>query len=184
MTVSSDLAPGAAPEILPTMMVWEIDAGNWPRALELAEHVLRFKVPLPDHFKRDAATLIVEDIAEAASAEQLAGNAFPIDVLERVEALTFGTDMHDEVQAKLCKAIGVELARAAGEIDTGAADFIAAATRALEPLRQAQTLHARSGTKTKVAQLEKAIKAATLAQTIAAAVPESGNSDAQPNEPD
>lgn len=167
MTVGNDLTPGAAPEILPTMMVWEIDTGNWSRALELAEHVLRFNVPLPDHYKRDAATLVVEQIAEAASAAQLAGNVFPIEVLEQVDALTFGVDMHDEVQAKLSKAVGVELARVADKVDTGPADFIAAATRALEPLRRAQTLHGRSGTKTKVAQLEKAIKAATLAQSIA-----------------
>lgn len=186
-TVGRELSPGAAPEILPTMMVWSIDTGDWSRALDLAEHVLRFNVALPDHFKRDAATLIVEDIAEAAQAEQLAGNVFPMAVLERVETLTFGIDMHDEVQAKLCKVIGVELARTAGEVDTGTDDFIAAATRALEPLRKAQALHTRSGTKTKVAQLEKAIKSATLAQAmlataIAAPVPETGNSNDEPNE--
>jgi hypothetical protein len=167
MTEGRELSPGTAPEILPTIMVWSIDTGDWARALELAEHVLRFAVPLPDHYRRDAASLMVEEIAEAALAAQLAGQSFPIDVLEQVEQLVAGADMHDEIQAKLAKAIGFELARAATEIDTGAADFITAATRALEPLRRAQTLHARSGTKTKVAQLEKAIKAAGATQEIA-----------------
>lgn len=159
-TNGNDLGASGADDVLPTIMVWCIDTGDWPRALELAAHVLRFRVAMPERYQRDAATLVVEEIAEAAIRDQAASRPFPIDVLEQVELLTAGIDMHDEVRAKLEKALGVELARAAGEIDTGPADFIAAATRALEPLRRAQELHTRAGTKTKVAQLEKAIKAA------------------------
>lgn len=162
-TNGNELGPSGADDVLPTMMVWAIDTGAWTRALELAEHVLRFHVAMPDRYKRDAPTLLVEEIAEAAFRVQARSQPFPIEVLEKVEALTVAIDMHDEVKAKLQKALGVELARMAGEIDTGAADFIAAATLAIEPLRRAQELNPRAGTKTKAAQLEKAIKAATAA---------------------
>ncbi len=162
-TNGNELGSSGADDVLPTIMVWSIDTGDWVRALELAEHVLRFRVAMPDRYKRDAPTLLAEEIAEAAFRVQARAQPFPLAVLEKVELLTIGVDMHDEVKAKLQKAIGVELARAAGEVDTGAADFIAAATRALEPLLRAQELNPRAGTKTKAAQLEKAIKAAKAA---------------------
>lgn len=159
-TVGRELGLSGADDVLPTVMVWSIDIGDWSRALELAAHVLRFRIAMPDRYKRDAATLVVEEIAEAAIRAQARSQEFPLSVLEQVEELTAGIDMHDEVQAKLQKALGVELARLAGEVDTGADDFVTAATRALEPLRRAQELNPRAGTKTKVGQLEKAIKAA------------------------
>lgn len=165
MTNGNDLTPSAAPEVLPTIMVWAIDTGDYVRALDLAEHVLRFRVPMPDRYKRDPATLVLELVAEAALAAQAAQQPFAIDVLERVGELTSGCDIFDEARAKLCKAIGVELARLADAVDSGAPDFIAAATRALEPLRRAQQLNNRAGTKTQIQRIEKAIKAAQAAAT-------------------
>ena len=159
-TNGNELGSTGADDVLPTIMVWLIDTGDWAHALDVAEHVLRFRIAMPDRYKRDAATLVVEEVAEAAIRAQASSQVFPLDVLEKVELLTIGTDMHDEVQAKLQKALGVELARAAGEIDTGPADFIAAATRALGVLRRAQELNPRAGIKTRVTQLEKAIKGA------------------------
>jgi len=163
-TVGDELGSTGADDVLPTVMVWSIDTGDWARALDIAAHVLRFALPMPDRYKRDAATLLVEEIAEAAIRAQASGQTFPLDVLEKVELLTIGVDMHDEVQAKLQKALGVELARAASEIDTGPTDYIAGATRALGVLRRAQELNPRAGTKTRITQLEKAIKAATAFQ--------------------
>lgn len=163
-TIGNALGSSGAEDVFPTIMVWSIDTGDWTRALEMAEHVLRFGLVMPDRYKRDPATLVVEEIAEAAIRAQAASQTFPLDVLEQVELLTVGVDMHDEVQAKLQKALGVELARAAGEIDTGPTDFIAGANRALAVLRRAQDLNSRAGTKTRITQLEKAIKAATAFQ--------------------
>ena len=155
-----ELAVNQAADVLPTIMVWCIDTANWPRALELAGHVLRFKLPLPDRYKRDAASLIVEEISEAAFQARNSGNAFPLDVLETVEELTFGIDMHDEIQAKLAKAIGMELAAIADKVSSSAEDFIVAAEAALLPLRRAQELNGRAGTKGRIGQLERAISAA------------------------
>lgn len=159
-TIGDQLGSTGADDVLPTIMVWTIDTGDWTRALAIAEHVLRFGLTMPDRYKRDPATLLVEEIAETAIRMQASAQVFPLDVLEQVELLTIGVDMHDEVQAKLQKALGVELARAAGQIDTGPADFIAGAARALGVLRRAQELNPRAGTKTRITQLEKAIKGA------------------------
>ncbi len=151
------LAPTGADEVLPTIMVWAIDTGDWTRALELAAHILRHDVALPGRYQRDPATLIVEEIAEAALKAQAAGTAFPLDVLEQVEDLVDGVDMHDEVRAKLLKAIGTELAR--GVDGAGADDARLFATAAIERLGAAQSLHDRVGVKTQIRALEKALAA-------------------------
>ncbi len=151
------LAPTGADEVLPTIMVWAIDTGDWPYALALADHVLRHAIALPARYQRDAATLIVEEIAEAALRAQAANTAFPLDVLEQVEALVDGVDMHDEVRAKLLKAIGTELARHADAAGTDDAHRFASA--AIERLAAAQTLHDRVGVKTQIRGLEKALAA-------------------------
>lgn len=151
------LAPTGADEVLPTIMVWAIDIGDWPRALELAGHVLRHDVALPARYKRDPATLIVEEVAEAALKAQAGGNVFPLDVLEQVEALVAGVDMHDEVRAKLLKAIGTELARG---VDAASADDARRlAMDAIAQLTAAQALHDRVGVKTQIRTLEKTLAA-------------------------
>lgn len=156
MTVGSHLS-GPVDEVLPTIMVWTIDTCDWPRALDLAAHVLRFRIPLPKRYNRDAPTLIVEQIAEEAIKLQQAGEVFPFEVLEQVEDLTRGADMFDEVRAKLDKAIGIELARASETFAPGSPEFIVSAERALGALREAQRRHDRVGVKDKIKRLEKAL---------------------------
>ena len=154
---SRELAPTGADDVLPTVMVWCIDVGNWTRALMLASFVLHFNVELPGRYNRDAATLVLEEIAEAALKAQVRGDAFPLYVLEAVEALTDGVDMHDEPRAKLFKAIGTELGRAAGDAEGQAARPLI--DRAIAKLARAQDLHDRVGVKTALKGLEKALAA-------------------------
>lgn len=151
------LAATGADDVLPIMMVWSIDAGDWPRAIELATFVLDFDVPLPARYVRAAPSLLAEEVAVAAIKLQGTGAAFPLDVLERVEAMTADADMHDEIRAKLMKAIGFELTRQAEAIESGTPEFVAAAERALAPLRRAQALHDRVGAKDKIKRLERAL---------------------------
>lgn len=149
------LGSSGADDVLPTIMIWSIDTGDWARAIELAEHVIRFDIPLPTRYQRQAAPLIAEEFAEAALKVQARGEAFPVDVLEEVELLTAEADMHDEIRAKLMKAIGTEYARKAeAALDTPA--FAEAAGRALMPLKRAQDLHGRVGVKVTIQRLEKA----------------------------
>lgn len=152
--------------VLPTIMVWKIDTGDYLGALHLAHYVLRNDVPLPSHFERQPATLIVEEIAEAALRELGNGQAFSLDVLEEVGALTAEEDMPDEVRAKLFKAIGLEHNRRADEAATvaNATDTLRAAQdRALEALRRAQQLNDRVGVKDRIKKIERAIAKAEAA---------------------
>jgi len=148
---------GIAEDVLPTVMVWLIDTGDYARALLLAEHVIAYDVPLPSRYERSAAALIVEEIADAAIRAQTAKAPFPLDVLEHVAELTADADMHDQVRAKLHKAIGTELARAADAIDPAKPEFAALAQRALDPLRRAVALHDRVGVAGQIKRLERAL---------------------------
>jgi hypothetical protein len=142
-------------EVLPTVMIWRIDTGDFAGALTLAEHVLAHDVPLPARYERTAPALIVEEIATAALKAQGAGESFALEILERVAELTADADMHDEIRAKLAKAIGVEQMRAA---EDGAAEPLAqasAAAIALGTLRRAQQLNERVGVKDRIKRLEK-----------------------------
>jgi len=148
---------GIAEDVLPTVMVWLIDTGDYARALLLAEHVIAYDVALPSRYERSAAALIVEEIADAAIRAQTAKAPFPLDVLEHVAELTADADMHDQVRAKLHKAIGTELARAADAIDPAKPEFAALAQRALDPLRRAVALHDRVGVAGQIKRLERAL---------------------------
>ena len=52
-------------EVFMTILVWCIDVGDYAKALELAEFALRHNMIMPDAFKRNTATYVVETIAEA-----------------------------------------------------------------------------------------------------------------------
>ncbi len=149
---------GVAEDVLPTIMVWLIDTGDYARALELADHVVAYDVPLPSRYERSAPTLIVEEIADAAIRAQTAKQPFPLDVLEHVEELTADADMHDQVRAKLHKAIGTELARAAEDLDPTKQEAFDAAVRAIVPLRKAILLHDRVGVAGQIKRLEKIMR--------------------------
>jgi hypothetical protein len=149
-----ELAPTGADEVLPTVMVWCIDIGDYEGALALAAVVIRFNVAMPSRYERDAATLVLEEIAEAALRAQNSNESFPLDVLEQVEALTDGIDMHDQPRAKLLKAIGRELTdRAGGATPDAARPMIEGA---LARYTAAQGLDPRIGVKTAIRGLEKA----------------------------
>lgn len=163
LTGGAQAGAGASGDVLPTIMVWTIDVGDFAAAMPLIEHVLRHNLPMPQRYERDAATLIVEEVAEAAIKAQAAGEPFDLEVLERIEALVDGVDMHDQVRAKLMKAIGFELDRTArAAVEAGADDkALPLLCRSLVALREAQALHDRVGVKTTIRSVEKAITAAT-----------------------
>jgi len=155
MTVGNELGTSLAAEALPTMMVWSIDICDWARALELAAHILRFGLDMPARYNRDAATVLLEEVADAALKIQAKGEAFPIGVLQEVEELTAGIDMHDEPRAKLVKALGTEMLRAIDALEPGTSQHLATASLALCTLQRAHGLHDRVGVKDKIKLLEK-----------------------------
>ncbi len=128
-------------DILMTVMLWHIDAGNYADALDIGDYALRHQLPMPDKYQRSTACLIAEEIAEAS----LKGPGMAMDLLLRVESLTEGHDMPDQVRAKLHKALGQSLAETKPDC-------------ALRHLKQALALDQRSGVKTEIKKLEKQLK--------------------------
>ncbi|ACO79902.1 Phage P2 small terminase subunit gpM-like protein [Azotobacter vinelandii CA] len=95
---------GAQDEVLTTVMVWRMDAGDYTGALDIADYVLRHGLVMPDRFARTTGCLVAEEIANAALKAQKAGGAFDLAVLERTQTLTQEQDMPDEARAKLLLA--------------------------------------------------------------------------------
>lgn len=162
LAADAGVGTGTSGEILPTMMVWNIDIGAYATALDLLEFVLRHRAPMPSRYERDAATLAVEELAEIAIKKQVIGQDFPTDILERVDEITAGYDMHDQPRAKLHKALGTAYLDQVenGEITSASATILAQATHHFQ---QAQSLNDRIGVRDrlkKAARLSAAISAA------------------------
>ncbi|WP_449472014.1 phage terminase small subunit [Sphingobium chungangianum] len=161
LAADAGVGTGLAAEVLPTCMVWLIDVGDYDNALSLAEFVLRHNVPMPSRYQRDAATIIVEEIADAAIKAQNSNESFSLDALRAVAGLSELSDIHDPVRAKLFKAIGIELLDR-GE-DAPAEDAKPLLEQALASLTEAQRLHDRIGVKDKVKRANKLLAAITAA---------------------
>lgn len=157
LEADAGVGSGIAADVLPTCMVWMIDVGEYDQALDLAEFVLRHHVAMPSRYERDAPTIVVEEIADAAAKVQNTGEAFPLSVLDTVDNLTVGIDIHDQVRAKLLKAIGIEQLRRAE--DAPAANSQAPLHSALANLREAQRLHDRIGVKDRIKRADKLLAA-------------------------
>ena len=97
---------GAQDEVLTTVMLWRIDAGDFVGALGLAAYVLEHGLLMPDRFERTTGCLIAEEVAEAALLAQKAGGTFDLSILHRTVELTTDHDMPDEARAKLYLATG------------------------------------------------------------------------------
>lgn len=166
IAADNGVGTGLAAEVVPTCMIWLIDTGDFEGALVLAEFVLRHKVAMPSRYERDAATIIVEEISDAAIKAQNAGERFSLHTLTDVAVMTADSDIHDPVRAKLFKAIGTERL-VAGE-DMPIEDARPVLEKALVCLTKAQRLNDRAGVKDKIKRVNKllaAIAAATPAST-------------------
>lgn len=145
--------------VLLTIMVWCLDTGLWRAALEIAEYAIPHGLAMPDQYKRDAPTVLAEEIAEQAiKAMALPGGAEGLDVGALLQALLLveGSDMPDEVLAKLHKAIGF-----AKRVQPDLQEK----QLALDHLQRALQLHDKVGVKKDIEVLEREIKNLDLAQT-------------------
>lgn len=149
----------AAPdEIVSTVMVWKIDTGDYAGALELADPLIDQGIALPARYARDTATLVVEEIAEAALTALTKGETFDLSILQQTEWLTQNADMHDEVKAKLFKAIGLEFVRRA-DLEADPNEKMVLQTNARQALVKARDLHERVGVKKDIDKLDRALRA-------------------------
>jgi hypothetical protein len=112
---------------------------------------------MPSRYQRDAATIAIEEIAEAAIKAQAIGESFQLEMLPLVDQLTAGLDIHDEVRAKLAKAIGVNGLDIAEELPADQA--VEALQHVRKSLLEAMRLNPRIGVKDKIKRTEKLLAA-------------------------
>jgi len=146
---------GGQDDVVATLMLWNIDAGLYDRALDVAAYVLTHGLAMPDQFERTAGCVVAEEIGVAALNALKTGEAFDLKVLDRAVAVTDGQDMPDQVRARLL------LARARGVLatDTEEAPLDAEAVgKAVADLRQAIQLHDSCGGKEDLKRAERLMK--------------------------
>ena len=93
-------------EVITTIMLWCFDCGLFNQGLSLAEYALEQNLKMPDSFSRNTATVVVEEIGNAARVAHKAGEDFSLETLEKAFELTSDHDMPDEVRAKLYVGLG------------------------------------------------------------------------------
>lgn len=155
---------GVAAEILPTCMLWRIDIGDYAGAYALAEFALAHGLEMPKRFERDTASVVAEEFAERALRAQIDETPFPFDILDQVDALVAGVDLHDEIRSKLAKAIGAARLAEAEDMEAGASAPVLAA--ALVAMKEAQRLNPRAGVRTAIKRAEKLLLAVAQADAI------------------
>lgn len=146
---------GAQDDVLMTVLIWRIDAGDHAGALDIARYALRYRLTLPDQYERSAPAAIAEEFADAALAAMRDGGSFDADQLNEVRELTEAADMHDQIRAKLHKALGLASMQLIGDESLASAHDRARAAQALQNFQASLQLDARSGVKTNIARLEK-----------------------------
>lgn len=161
---------GAIDEILPNVMVWRIDSGDFEGALDIGEYVLRHGLQMPDRYNRGAAVVLAEEIAEQAIKAIKAEKLVDIATLRRTIELTASRDMPDEVRSKLLKAAGWALQ--SGLVDEGhhLNDSVQRAMEARTVLIRAGQLHSKAGVVRDIQILDRYLKkhSVTVAEIPAA----------------
>ena len=134
-------------DVLMYVMLWRIDAGDYAGALSIGRHALKhgWVMPLGN---RTTATVLAEEIADAAKAAVLAKAPFdPALLLETLEVVD-AHDMPDQSRARLHKSVGWVLT------DSNPAS-------ALNHLKHALQLDEKCGVKKDIEQLERKIRNAS-----------------------
>jgi tetratricopeptide (TPR) repeat protein len=145
-------ASGKQDDVLTSVMVWHIDAGNYRRGLLLAGYALAHGLQLPSRYNRSLGCLVAEEIANAALKVLALGGLTPDlagdwnETLSTTVELTAAADMPDEVRARLKQAQGL----VTGELNKPG--------EAIGHLRRALELNPAAGVKKDIERLERALK--------------------------
>lgn len=137
---------GGQDDVLVTIMLWTLDTGDLEGALPMASYVIRHGLATPDRYERTAATLIAEEVADTAIKLQEVGTGPSYGLLCAYLEQLKGSDMFDQVHAKLHKAVG-RAALAEGFKQ-----------QAAEHYRRALELHDKVGIKKELEVLEREIR--------------------------
>jgi len=154
-------------DVLVRTMIWAIDCADADRALPRAAVVIGHGMELPSRFERTAGCMIAEEFAETAmKVLKLDESSAPaLAPLQTIAELTAEEDMPDQVRAKLERAIGevilraADLAVAADAGDQGPAGGIrAAVATALGRFKRALQLDSNAGVKKMIEQRERQLR--------------------------
>lgn len=137
---------GAQDDILMTVMLWRLDAGDIAGALDIARYAFQFGLVMPGKHRRTPVYMFTEEVALAAMRAHAAGEPVDVQLLLDVLALTESADMPDMVRAKLHKITGLVL-RDGGQV----AD-------ALAHLQRAMRLDCQAGVKKEIERLERDLR--------------------------
>ncbi|HIE7629414.1 terminase endonuclease subunit [Klebsiella pneumoniae] len=135
---------GAQDDIVMTVMLWRLDAGDIAGALEIAPYALKYGLT-SDH-RRTTPYMLVEEVALAAQRLRNAGEPVDLALLLTTIDLTDGADVPDMVRARLHKVTGLTL-RDAGQ-----------GAEALAQFQRAMQLDRNGGVRKAIEQLERALK--------------------------
>ncbi|MBL9384627.1 terminase [Klebsiella pneumoniae] len=135
---------GAQDDIVMTVMLWRLDAGDIAGALDIAPYVLRYGLT-SDH-RRTTPYMLVEEVALAAQRLRDAGEPVDLALLLTTIDLTDGADVPDMVRARLHKVTGLTL-RDAGQ-----------SAEALAQFQRAMQLDRNAGVRKEIERLERALK--------------------------
>ncbi|PID66575.1 MAG: hypothetical protein CR975_02040 [Gammaproteobacteria bacterium] len=134
-------------DVFAQAFVWTVDVLDLPRVAEMFAAIQVANMRLPERFKREPADFMLEQIAEAV----IAGKHLPLAELQRLENACAGIDMHNEIRAKWCKAMGLLL-----ESQDDASSW----QMAIDYFKQALQLNDKVGVKKRLNQLQSKLKKA------------------------
>ena len=140
---------GAQDDVLMRVMLWRIDAGYLAGAIAIAKYAIKHGLTPPDQFERGTAAIIAEEVSDQALKqldEEGADTTALLVHLIDVELLTRDADMHDQIRAKLHKALGYAC-RATGQLEDAKVN-----------LERALALNDRIGVKKDLERLERELK--------------------------
>ncbi|WJV67475.1 terminase endonuclease subunit [Pectobacteriaceae bacterium CE70] len=135
---------GVQDDILMTVMLWRLDAGDVAGALEIAPYALKYGLT-SDH-RRTTPYMLVEEVALAALRLRDAGKPVDLELLLTTLNLTDGADVPDMVRARLHKVTGLAL-RDAGQNAEALAQF-----------QRAMQLDRNAGVRKEIERLERALR--------------------------
>ncbi|WP_343675185.1 phage terminase small subunit [Paraburkholderia heleia] len=158
---------GAQDDVLTTVLIWRVDAGDYAGALDIARYALQHGLTLPAHYERAAPAAIAEEFADAALIAIADGGTFDVDQLNEVRELTEAADMHDQIRSKLYKALGLAFMKSIGDDSLDDPTDYGRARAALQSLETALRLNARAGVKQNINRLQTQVFDADCRRTAA-----------------
>ncbi|HAT5671022.1 TPA: terminase endonuclease subunit [Salmonella enterica subsp. enterica serovar Typhimurium] len=135
---------GVQDDIVMTVMLWRLDAGDIAGALEIAPYALKYGLTT-DH-RRTTPYVLVEEVALAALRLRDAGESVDLSWLQTTIDLTDGADVPDMVRARLHKVTGLTLRDAGMNAE------------ALAQFQRAMQLDRNAGVRKEIERLERALK--------------------------